>query len=540
MSWDAYNKARKEAKEAAEKAKKIATGKADKELSKSDKSKIKKAYSNAKTYKWCTAIFIIITILALVTLPFSDYFENKINSTFERDGVITAVTDARENSTLNINYINVLQGDCILINLPDGKNMIIDAGTVLDYHNKSDYPAASDENVVSKISNYLVDSGNPTIDYLIMTHPDYDHFSFMEAILENFEVTKMYRPNVYFGIDEEDMNTASAEDIALAEAEEQRANSVGAAYVTQDDYRNTLDQNGDRVYNGYNVKTESVASYGDTLIAMYNEAEENGGDSEVLFTFQLDTITNAGEPGVSEDEVYTFTFYAPIDAQHLYTDWNNYSAFIILEYKDVTYCFTGDTEAELEQQIIAQYRNELPDVDIMDAGHHGSSTSSSSALLDILKPEVVICSCDNGETYGHPADDTIQRFVDAGVAINCIFTTNNNGDICVALDYQSDETTNTDSENTTNTDSENTVNNNDLNSLLVNLNSANNNILNTSTDVSQVTEPEFSYVVGITTNGEVTVTDLRWWHIVVAIIVFAGIVFLIIVPSVLKSVKKKK
>ena len=537
MSWDAYNKARKEAKEAAEKAKKIATGKGDKELSKSDKNKIKTAYKNAKTYKWCTVLFILITILALVTLPFSDYFENKINSTFEREGVITAITDARENSTLNINYINVLQGDCILINLPDGKNMIIDAGTVLDYHNKSDYPAADDDNVIDKIRSYLVDSNNPTIDYMIMTHPDYDHFSFMEAILENFEVTKMYRPNVYFGIDEDDLDSASATDIAFAEAEEQRANSVGAAYVTQDDYRNTLDQNGDRVYNGYNVKTESVASYGDTLQAMYAEAEENGGDSEVLFTFQLDTITNAGEPGVSEDEVYTFTFYAPIDSQHLYTDWNNYSAFIILEYKDVTYCFTGDTEAELEQQIIAQYRNELPDVDIMDAGHHGSSTSSSSALLEILKPEVVICSCDNGDTYGHPAEDTIQRYIDAGVAINCIFTTNNNGDICVALDYQPNEE-NSDSDSSSTTE---TIENSNLSNLIIDVNTSSNTILSTTTeDITQVTEPEFSYVIGITTNGEVTVTDLRWWHIVVAIIVFAGIIFLIVVPSIAKAVKKKK
>ncbi len=543
LSWDKYNEARKKAKEAQnklEKASKTAdklTGKSSDKLTKSEINQAKTAVKNAKSNKWLAGIFIVITIVMLCTLPFSEYFESKINSTFERDGVITAITDAREHSTLNINYINVLQGDCILINLPDGKNMIIDAGTILDYHNRSDYPEASDDNVVSSIRSYLVDSGNPKIDYMIMTHPDYDHFSFMEAILENFEVVEMYRPNVYFGI--EDESSASAEDLAFAEEERERAEAIDAAYVTEEMYQEDRD-----TYNGFNVKTQSVASYGDTLMAMYAEAEQNGGDSKVGFTFELDTITNANDPNVDPSDVYTFTFYAPIDSQHLYTDMNNYSAFIILEFNDITYCFTGDTEAELEEQIIDLYGDELPDVDIMDAGHHGSRTSSSSALLDILKPEVVICSCDNGDAYDHPADETVQRFLDAGVAKNCFFTTNNNGNICVALDYTPENTgegtagdtgsIDTASQTAPNTTSnESTVGDTTDESVAGSENTP-------ESDVTEVSTPEFAYVVGITKNGEITVTEMRWWYIVVGVIVVSAVLLLVIAPSIIKAVKKGK
>ena len=45
----------------------------------------------------------------------------------------------------------------------------------------------------------------------------------------------------------------------------------------------------------------------------------------------------------------------------------------------------------------------------MKAGHHGSKTSTSQAILDVFKPEfmVVQCGFDNG--YGHPDQDFLDR-----------------------------------------------------------------------------------------------------------------------------------
>ncbi len=552
MSWDKYNEARKKANQAKsklEKASKTAdklTGKSGDKLTKTEINQAKTAYKNAKSNKWLAAIFIIITIVMLGSLFFSDFFEAKINNTFERDGVITAITDARDNSTMNITYVNVLQGDCILINLPDGKNMIIDAGSSFRYKN-SEIEAL----VIEQIRTNLLGDGNNKIDYMIMTHADYDHFSYMQAILEEFEVVKMYRPNVYFGIAPEDEADASASDKALAAAEEARAEAAEAAYVTEEMYRAEGSN-----YNGYNVKTDSVAAYGNTLEDMYAEAETNGGESEVLFTFEIEknadgvgVITNAEDPNVTEDEIYTFKFYAPLDNKHLYTDWNNYSAFITLEYQDLTYCFTGDTEAELEAEIIARYGDILPDVDIMDAGHHGSSTSSSSELLEILKPEVVICSCDDGSEYGHPAQDALDRFVAAGVATNCIFTTNNNGNICVALDYtggdentETGDTSSTESGDNSSTAGAENTGDTTTSGQTTDTSTADDTTTSgsaTESEVTEVSEPEFAYVIGITTNGEVSVTEFKWWYIVVTVIVVAAVALLIIAPSIIKAMKKK-
>ena len=551
MSWDKYNEARKKAKQAQSKLDKASdtvdklTGKSSKKLTKSEINQAKTAAKNAKSNKWLFAIWAIITIVALISLLFSDFFESKLNTTIERDGIIISSVDARDNSKLNINYINVLQGDCILINLPDGKNMIIDAGSSVRYDNK--YPESSPDNVLTSIRNYLVDSSNPTIDYMIMTHPDADHLSFMPEILDEFEVTKMYRPNVFYaaptGEDDQDKLDFTETERALAE-------SVDSPYVTQDMYQNDKD-----TYNGYNVKAENNATFYTTLTKMYAEAEENGGDSEVLFTFQVDEITNANDPNVSADEIYTLTFYAPWDNQHLYADWNNYSAFMILEYNDFHYCFTGDTEAELEEQILAEYGDTLPDVDIMDAGHHGSATSTSSALLDALNPEVVICSCDDGSEYGHPAPGTIDRIIASGVPQNNIFTTHLNGNICVALDYdiasaseEEDTTGDTSTETNITDDTETTENNGETstpteNDVTTPTDSETAGEIDPSVDSSQLTPGAIegtTYMVGISQDGTVAITEIKWWYIVVGIIVISGVVLLIIAPSIIKSVKKKK
>ena len=569
MSWDKYNEARKKAKQAQSKLDKASdtvdklTGKSSKKLTKSEINQVKTAAKNAKSNKWLFAIWAVITILALVSLLFSDFFEDKLNTTIERDGIITSSVEARENSKLNINYINVLQGDCILINLPDGKNMIIDAGSSFNYDNK--YPESSSDNVLTSIKNYLVDSSNPKIDYMIMTHSDFDHNSFMPEILDEFEVTKMYRPNVFYAAPTGEKNQ---DKLDFTETERALAASVGSPYVTKDMYQADKD-----TYDGYNVKDEDNASYYTVLSKMYAEAETNGGDSEVLFTFQVDEITNANDPNVSADEIYTLTFYAPWDNQHLYTDWNNYSAFMILEYNDFYYCFTGDTEQELEEQILAEYGDSLPDVDIMDAGHHGSATSTSAELLDVLNPEVVICSCDDGSEYGHPAPDTINRIIASGVPQNNIFTTHLNGNICVALDYDMSaleddtstatgdtegnsgettaSTTPTEGEITSDTGVADEGNAGDTaltdsetsGSTTTEGEAGDTSTLDPSADTSQLTPGAIegtTYMVGISQDGTITVTEIKWWYIVVGIIVVSGVVLLVIAPSIVKSVKKKK
>ncbi len=86
---------------------------------------------------------------------------------------------------------------------------------------------------------------------------------------------------------------------------------------------------------------------------------------------------------------------------------------------------TGDLPTERELELLAQY--DLPDLEILVAGHHGSRYSTSRALLDILKPEVAFISVGEN-SYGHPHDDTLSRLQSLGAEV---YTTLDNGNLTI-------------------------------------------------------------------------------------------------------------
>ena len=90
---------------------------------------------------------------------------------------------------------------------------------------------------------------------------------------------------------------------------------------------------------------------------------------------------------------------------------NACSIVIKLEYDGVNYLFTGDAEASNEK------KRSWPKIDVLKAGHHGSSTSSSQAFLNQIKPQIVVISCGKDNDYGHPHKETIQRYKKLGADI---------------------------------------------------------------------------------------------------------------------------
>lgn len=97
---------------------------------------------------------------------------------------LNPVTDAVSESVheeLKIHFIDVGQADCILIELPANEEVLIDAG------NRED---------AEYITNYLDSLGIETIEYFILTHPHEDHIGSATAILSNYEVDKIYMPDV--------------------------------------------------------------------------------------------------------------------------------------------------------------------------------------------------------------------------------------------------------------------------------------------------------------------------------------------------------
>lgn len=84
---------------------------------------------------------------------------------------------------------------------------------------------------------------------------------------------------------------------------------------------------------------------------------------------------------------------------------NNRSLVSILDYKGYKILFTGDMEREVELIL----KDSLSKVDIFKVPHHGSSTSSSMELLDLVKPQESIISVGRNNSYSHPNEDVLER-----------------------------------------------------------------------------------------------------------------------------------
>ncbi|MBR1737319.1 MAG: MBL fold metallo-hydrolase, partial [Firmicutes bacterium] len=96
-----------------------------------------------------------------------------------------------------------------------------------------------------------------------------------------------------------------------------------------------------------------------------------------------------------------------------YDDLNNYSAVLRMEYGNTSFLFTGDAEEQSEREILASGENIRADV--LDVGHHGSSSSTSESFLDKVKPSIAVISCGTDNEYGHPHKETIEKLDERGI-----------------------------------------------------------------------------------------------------------------------------
>ena len=76
---------------------------------------------------------------------------------------------------------------------------------------------------------------------------------------------------------------------------------------------------------------------------------------------------------------------------------------------------TGDMGSDVEELLLAH--TQLPDVEVLVVGHHGSKYSASEALLDQIQPEYALISVGADNLYGHPAQETMGRIAAAGGTI---------------------------------------------------------------------------------------------------------------------------
>ncbi|MCR4611017.1 MAG: MBL fold metallo-hydrolase [Lachnospiraceae bacterium] len=98
-----------------------------------------------------------------------------------------------------------------------------------------------------------------------------------------------------------------------------------------------------------------------------------------------------------------------------YDNDNEESLVFRITYGDTSCLITGDAEQHSEIDMINSGYDLSADIYV--AGHHGSSTSSTDIFLDTVAPSYGLISCGKGNSYGHPAMETMQRFQQRGITM---------------------------------------------------------------------------------------------------------------------------
>lgn len=104
-------------------------------------------------------------------------------------------------------------------------------------------------------------------------------------------------------------------------------------------------------------------------------------------------------------------------------DENNDSLVLRVEYLGTRFLITGDLEADAEAVLIGE--KDL-NADVLQVGHHGSSTSSSKAFLEFVSPDYAVIPVGEGNAYGHPHRETLEALDELDIKT---YRTDRKGDI---------------------------------------------------------------------------------------------------------------
>lgn len=96
---------------------------------------------------------------------------------------------------------------------------------------------------------------------------------------------------------------------------------------------------------------------------------------------------------------------APISES--YSSLNNYSVVIKLINGENSFLFTGDAEYISEKEMLDNDYKILK-ADVLNLGHHGSSTSTSEEFFRAVDPDYGVISAGEGNSYGHPHWEIIE------------------------------------------------------------------------------------------------------------------------------------
>ena len=105
-----------------------------------------------------------------------------------------------------------------------------------------------------------------------------------------------------------------------------------------------------------------------------------------------------------------------------YDNENDNSNVIYTKFDGFKFMFMGDASSVTEKEILNKYN--LPDIDVLKVGHHGSKTSSSIEFIDEINPKYSVISVGKNNRYGHPNKEALDNLNNSK-----IYRTDENGSI---------------------------------------------------------------------------------------------------------------
>ena len=178
----------------------------------------------------------------------------------------------------------------------------------------------------------------------------------------------------------------------------------------------------------YETERDGVGAAYDSGVAHTSQTYENYLDAIETHDVDLFTVEDGDAIPLADDAVRATVLNPP--AGESGEGLHDNSVSLAIEFGQFSYVTTGDAEQSVESRLLDQ-RSDALDADLYQAGHHGSSTSSSTRFLDAVDPDVAVISSNLDSQYGHPHDEVLQRLAERDVET---YWTGVHGDVVVTTD----------------------------------------------------------------------------------------------------------
>lgn len=199
-----------------------------------------------------------------------------------------------------------------------------------------------------------------------------------------------------------------------------------------------VDCGGDNGETAADIAAETLLSQGvsrlDGIILTHYDADHSGGIGYLLTRLRCDLLimpSIADANGVGQtlekqirgtvryiDQDVTFTFGActmTIIGPYSYRSGNESSLCILFQREECDILITGDRGEMGELMLL--HEHQLPQLDVLIAGHHGSATSTGEELLAATMPRLAIISVGEDNHYGHPSEAVLKRLEAIGCRV---------------------------------------------------------------------------------------------------------------------------